>query len=96
MASNSVPKSRRKSAAVPVPESNHPGCYSSLVEELATLECVHATLVAWDLADSGNAEKPNIGSAELVLRGAISRLHDIAGEVFDLQDAAPAREISHV
>lgn len=65
--------------------------YDRLVTEVATLECVLATLVAFDMCD---AEKPSIGSAELVLRESIKRLHRLECAVEKLEDRAAA-EVSN-
>jgi hypothetical protein len=58
--------------------------YSDLVSEVATLECVHATLSEWDLAGQPTGEECKIGSAELVLRQSIRRLNDIVRDVSNI------------
>jgi hypothetical protein len=76
----SKPARARKSAAPKVPS-----CYDSLVSEIATLECVQATLSEWDFAGQPTGRDCRIGSAELVLRETIKRLHNLVGDVERLQ-----------
>jgi hypothetical protein len=82
---STTPKSRKSAAAPVLTRVDTPDCYDPLVSEIATLECVLATLVAWDLSDG---EKPSIGSAELVLRQSIERMHDIVHDVLTIQEVA--------
>lgn len=80
----------KKSAAVPsVPVPTRveaPDCYGRLVSEIATLECVMATLSGWDLMGQPTDGECRIGSAELVLRQLIGRLNDLAGDLQSMQD----------
>ena len=70
----------------PPPTVKVPDCCGRLVSEVATLSCVRATLVAWDLADETAAiGRPCIASTESVLQECIKRLHDIVFEIHRLQ-----------
>jgi len=81
--SDSTLKKRPKSAAAP--ETKTLDCYDRLVSEIATLECVRATLSEWDLAGQPTDDGCRIGSAELVLRQSITRLHELVGAVENMQ-----------
>jgi hypothetical protein len=83
-----TPKNRKSAAAVKAPDVD---CYTSLLTEIASLECVLDTLVTHDLSDS---EQGHLGSAELVLRETIRRLHELTSGVETLQDAATVREVA--
>jgi hypothetical protein len=87
-----TPKICAKSAAVP--ETKTLDCYARLVSEIATLECVQATLSEWELAGQPTGHDCHVGSAELVLCQLIRRLNELAGDVENMQDrlekAAPA------
>lgn len=65
--------------------ANGSRCYDSLVSEIATLECVYATLSEWDLAGQPTGTGCRVGSAELVLLGTIERLHILVGTVESME-----------
>jgi hypothetical protein len=93
---NSTLKNRTKSAAVPVPaRGDAPDCYDPLVSEIAVLECVLATLSEWDLSGQPTDHGCHIGSAELVLRQSIKRLHNLCGDVESMQSRIE-RGVAHV
>jgi hypothetical protein len=93
---NSTPKLHSKPAAVPVPARvDAPDCYDPLVSEIATLECVLATLSEWDLAGQPTGNGCHIASAELVLRDSIKRLHNLVGDVESMQSRIES-EVAHV
>jgi hypothetical protein len=79
---DSTPKKCPKSAAVP--ETKTLDCYDRLVSEIATIECVRATLSEWDLSDRTDKDG-NIANAELVLSESLKRLCDIVGDVESMQ-----------
>jgi hypothetical protein len=62
--------------------------YDRLVCEIANLECVLGTLSEWDLAGKPTGTECRIGSAELSLRGSISRLHALLGSVSEVSHAS--------
>jgi hypothetical protein len=68
-------------------------CYDRLVSEIATLECVRATLSEWDQSDRDDKSE-NISSAELVLTNLIKRLYGLARDVEKLQDLVEG-EVAH-
>jgi hypothetical protein len=77
--------------AVPTQKPESP-VYDRFVSELAALECVLATLERWDLSGRPTGTGCQIGSAELTLRQTIARLHDLSGDVDDIETRA--REVS--
>lgn len=60
------------------------GIYDRLMSEIAALDCVWATLSAWDLAGRPTDDKCRIGSAELALCESLDRLQKLAAAVDDL------------
>ena len=64
------------------------GLYDRMFYEVATLECICATLSEWDLAGQPTDAKCRIGSAELSLRQSIGRLHQLTAAVEDLKSKA--------
>lgn len=72
----------------PAPPTQKPAsnCYDRLLVQIATLECVLATLSEWDLSGQPTDRSRKIGSAELVLRESIKALHDINADVSSLEE----------
>jgi hypothetical protein len=90
MASTSVPKNRRNSAASLEPKT--PDCFDRLVAEISTLECVHQSLVAHDLSGG----RTHLGSVEHVLGAIIGRLYEITEDVETLTKRISTQAAHHV
>jgi hypothetical protein len=80
-----LPVSTAKVRNDAIDENPANSCYDRLVVQIATLECVRAALSEWDLSGRPTDQTCRIGSAELVLLQSIEALHDITGDVCDVQ-----------